>query len=489
MSIGIIVNDERQWPFKISGVNVISAKKYLTDSSFSNDQSTKIFNLCNSYRYQSLGYYVSLLAEARGHKPIPRARTLEDLQSLNLVRLLTEDLDELIQSTLADVKEDAYESFVYFGQFYARPEHILGGQFFNLLKAPLLRVRFTRREGNWHIEAAQAVAADDCPQTHRSYIIQAAANYLLGTSNRGAKSLSQGYDIGILHDPHAKQCPSNSEALKKFAEAAEVLGMHVDFITHADYGRLSQFDALFIRDTTRVNHYTYRFARQAAAENLVVIDDPDSILKCSNKVYLAELLTKHNIATPQTLVVYHDNIDQIVPTLGLPCILKQPDSAFSAGVLKLETEAAVLQAARELLQHSELIIAQEYLPTEFDWRVAILDGRPLFVCKYFMAPGHWQVIKRESSGELFEGKVATLSVGEAPDEVIELALRAAKCIGDGLYGVDLKQTEDRCYVIEVNDNPNIDAGNEDRILKDALYREVMSVFLKRIAARKQGAVR
>lgn len=489
MSIGIIVNEEREWPFRISGVNVISAKKYLTDSSFSNDRATKIFNLCDSYRYQSLGYYVSLLAEARGHKPIPRARTLEDLQSLNLVRLLTEDLDELIQSTLADVKEDSYESFVYFGQIYGRAEQILGGQFFNLLKAPLLRVRFIRAEGAWHIEVAQAVAADDCPRAHRPHIIKAAASYLLGAPNRGSKPLSQGYDIGILHDPQAKQRPSNSEALKKFAEAAELLGLHVEFITQADYGRLSQFDALFIRDTTLVNHYTYRFARQAAAENLVVIDDPDSILKCSNKVYLAELLTKHNIATPQTLVVYHDNIDQIVPTLGLPCILKQPDSAFSAGVLKLETEAAVLEAARRLLQHSELIIAQEYLPTEFDWRVGILDRRPLFVCKYYMAPGHWQVIKRESSGEFFEGTVATLSVGEAPDEVLELALRAANCIGDGLYGVDLKQTEDRCYVIEVNDNPNIDAGNEDRILKDALYRELMSVFLKRIEARKRGVVR
>ncbi len=77
---------------------------------------------------------------------------------------------------------------------------------------------------------------------------------------------------------------------------------------------------------------------------------------------------------------------------------------------------------------------------------------------------------------------------EAPKEVIRIALKSANLIGDGFYGVDVKQVGNRCYVIEVNDNPNVDAGNEDGVLKGALYREVMSVFLKRIEARKQGQV-
>lgn len=55
-----------------------------------------------------------------------------------------------------------------------------------------------------------------------------------------------------------------------------------------------------------------------------------------------------------------------------------------------------------------------------------------------------------------------------------------------MYGVDVKQVGNRYCVIEVNDNPNMDAGNEDGMLKNALYREVMSVFLKRIEARKQN---
>jgi Glutathione synthase/Ribosomal protein S6 modification enzyme (glutaminyl transferase) len=132
-------------------------------------------------------------------------------------------------------------------------------------------------------------------------------------------------------------------------------------------------------------------------------------------------------------------------------------------------------------------VAQEYVPTNFDWRVGICDRRALYVCRYHMARRHWQVIKRDDSGSTSsEGAVETLSVGEAPDDVVKMALKAANLIGDGLYGVDLKQVGQKCYVIEVNDNPNIDSGIEDIVLKDALYREIMGIFLKRIEIRKRG---
>jgi glutathione synthase/RimK-type ligase-like ATP-grasp enzyme len=244
---------------------------------------------------------------------------------------------------------------------------------------------------------------------------------------------------------------------------------------------------LFIRDTTFVDHYTYRFSRRALAERLVVIDDPDSILKCNNKVYLAELLAQRNIQTPKTLLVHRDNIDQIIPQLGLPCVLKQPDSSFSRGVAKVESEAALLAKVTELMAKSVLIIAQEWLPTEFDWRVGILDRKVLFVARYRFPVGHWQVIKRdEQQRKLSEGPTEAVPVEEAPREMVEIALKSANLIGDGFYGVDIKQADNRFYVIEINDNPNVDAGNEDAVLKDALYQEVMGVFLKRIEARKQG---
>ena len=74
----------------------------------------------------------------------------------------------------------------------------------------------------------------------------------------------------------------------------------------------------------------------------------------------------------------------------------------------------------------------------------------------------------------------------APKKLISLAVKAAELIGDGLYGLDIKQVGERFVVIEINDNPNIDHNYEDSILKDELYDRIMEVFLKRIMAIKEG---
>jgi glutathione synthase/RimK-type ligase-like ATP-grasp enzyme len=67
--------------------------------------------------------------------------------------------------------------------------------------------------------------------------------------------------------------------------------------------------------------------------------------------------------------------------------------------------------------------------------------------------------------------------------VVRTALKAANLIGDGLYGVDLKETRDGVLVIEVNDNPNIDTGIEDRVAGEGLYRAVIEELVRRIDAR------
>lgn len=81
-----------------------------------------------------------------------------------------------------------------------------------------------------------------------------------------------------------------------------------------------------------------------------------------------------------------------------------------------------------------------------------------------------------------------MPLDQVPESVLQLALQAANLFGNGFYGVDIKQKSDRCCVIEVNDNPNVDAGNEDQVLGDLLYKTVMQVFLRRIEARKLTGV-
>ncbi|MEJ2696660.1 MAG: RimK family protein [Candidatus Sulfobium sp.] len=488
MPILIVVNDPKDLPLHFEGVEVVSAKTYLTGSGYALMRGAKVFNLCTSYRYQSTGYYVSLLAAARGHKPVPNITTIQDLKSQKLVRLASEDLDELIGRSLSPLQSSEFILSIYFGRNLAKRYDRLSLRLFKLFQAPFLRAlfMFNGKSRRWYLHSVTPMAANEIPEDHRDFAVRTAQEFF-ARRPRVSRKAAYRYDLAVLHNPLEKEPPSDPRALKKFVKAAESLGMAAEMIEKDDIGRLPEFDALFIRETTSVTHHTYRFARRALAEGLVVVDDPESILKCTNKVFLAEVLGRHRILTPKTLIVHRENSGAVCRTLGLPCVLKKPDSSFSQGVVKVGSDKELMENVHKMLERSDLIIAQELIETEYDWRVGIFNRQPLFVCKYFMARHHWQIIKRDAAGKKTgEGDWDTLSVEYAPTRLIKTALRAANLIGDGFYGVDIKQVGDRFYVIEVNDNPSIESGVEDRVLKDELYLRIMRVILRRIEQIKEG---
>ncbi len=480
----IVVDNPADWPLDVPHVNVVSAQDYLTLPLFREVGRAKVFNLCKSYKYQSAGYYVSLLAEARGHKPIPSVSTIQDMKSPGLVRLASEDMDKLIQQELASVKGDDFVLSIYFGKNLAKRYDRLAGQLFRWFHAPFIRAHFVRGE-TWQLTSIGPISANAIPQHHHAFVVRATCDWLVGKGARPVKRTRPRYDLAILAGT-GEHCPSNPKALAKFTKAAEALGIHCEMIDKDDYQRIAEFDALFIRETTAVNHHTYRFARRAEAEGLVVIDDPMSIVKCTNKVYLTELLTHHRIPIPKTMIIHRDNVDRIQESIGFPCILKQPDSSFSQGVIKVTDTHMLAMAAEVMFEKSELFLAQEFVPTAFDWRIGVLDGELLYACRYWMARSHWQITRKTGSGKTVDGRVDCVSLADVPADVLKTAHKAATLIGNGLYGVDLKSNGSKTYVIEVNDNPNLDAGYEDQILRDELWNKLAGVFLKRLDQRKQG---
>jgi glutathione synthase/RimK-type ligase-like ATP-grasp enzyme len=103
-----------------------------------------------------------------------------------------------------------------------------------------------------------------------------------------------------------------------------------------------------------------------------------------------------------------------------------------------------------------------------------------------MARGHWQIAKPQKDGGLSFGGVNTVPVDEAPAAVINAAVRCARLIGDGLYGIDLKENEQGVFVIEINDNPNLETEDEGAVLKDELWRRIINWFAERLEKRMGG---
>lgn len=482
MAVLIVVNDPRDWPLAVPGVEVVEARSYLTDRRYLELRQARVFNLCRSYRYQRLGYYVSLLGAARGHRPIPSVRTLQDLRLPGVVRTAGWDLDKLMEKSLRGITVRKFTLSIYFGRNIAKKYDPLARAIHALFPAPLLRAQLVKLD-QWALQSVAPISANEIPDSHRELVLEAARSYFEGRPGTARSRKAAKYDLALLVRPDDPEPPSDERGLARFEAACRRAGIAVERIGVQDYGRLPEFDALFIRETTAVNHYSFRFARRAEAEGLIVIDDPDSIIRCGNKVFLTELIARNGVPAPRSIVVHAANLPEVVESLGFPCVLKTPDGSFSTGVTKVETMEELRETAERILAETDLFLAQEFVPTAFDWRIGVLDGEALYACRYHMAKKHWQIVDPSRSGPRRYGDVEALPLEQVPETVLRSATRAAKLIGQGLYGVDVKETMGRGLVIEVNDNPNLEAGCEDRVLGSALWDRIARTFLARIEAR------
>jgi glutathione synthase/RimK-type ligase-like ATP-grasp enzyme len=487
----VVVEQLADWKTDIPAIEVVLLDDYLTDPQWARARRTQVINLCRSYKYLGVGYYCSLLAMARGHRVIPSVRTMLDLANRPDAVMLTKALSAIPgKPSRSQLDNEATATIrqldILFGTSSDPQFANWGRKLFEIFPCPLLRVRFEDRQGARRVTSIRAMGLHQLKKAQRDAFGVALVNYL-GRRWRSGRLRRWGrFDLAILHNPEEQLAPSDPVALRRFVKAGIALGLDVDLITGRDFGRLAEYDALFIRETTQVAHHTFRFAKKAESEGLVVIDDPTSILRCTNKVYLAEIMRANGIPAPITLVVGRGDVDAVEDQLPYPMVLKMPEGSFSSGVFKVKNRAELHETAERLFRSSELILAQAYTYTPFDWRIGILDRRPLYASKYFMSKRHWQIVRHQANGRYQSGDAETIAVEEVPGEVLDVALKAAGLIGDGLYGVDLKQTEQGVVVIEVNDNPSIDGGVEDRFLGQALYHRIMEEFLRRIERSRAG---
>jgi glutathione synthase/RimK-type ligase-like ATP-grasp enzyme len=271
--------------------------------------------------------------------------------------------------------------------------------------------------------------------------------------------------LGIFVD---RKTLSNSEqlnALIRCRDVAEGMGYDVDFIFPVDINKIPKMDALFIRARTDPLNVTYVAARMAGFHRIPVLDDPQSIQICSDKVNMYSHLIKKNISMPKTIFLSKNNISvetvtHLFDELGCPLIVKEPSTSFSLRVEKVNDIAEFFRVARRFIKLSDWIVVQQFIESKYDWRVGVLDGKLLYACKYTI-PSDTFKIQASVNGHLVYCGVESVSCEKVPPHVINLGIDAANAIGKGLYGVDIKNNNGDAYVIEVNDNPSIESGEDD----------------------------
>jgi len=271
--------------------------------------------------------------------------------------------------------------------------------------------------------------------------------------------------LGIFVD---RKTLSNSEqlnALIRCRDVAEGMGHDVDFIFPVDISRIPGMDAIFIRARTDPMNVTYVAARMASFYGIPVIDDPRSIQICSDKVNMYSHLIKKHVSMPRTFFLSkHDvtveRVTRLFDELGSPLVVKEPSTSFSLRVEKVHDIAEFFRVARRFIRLSDWIVVQQYIESRYDWRVGVIGGQLLYACKYTI-PSDTFKIQASVNGHLVYCGVESVTPDKVPPHVIRLGIDAANAIGNGLYGVDIKNNDGDAYVIEVNDNPSIESGEDD----------------------------
>ncbi len=283
--------------------------------------------------------------------------------------------------------------------------------------------------------------------------------------------------LAIFTDRNTIRSAVQLTALTNFRMAAAKLGHDCDFLFRSEIANIPRYDGLLIRALTDPLNASYVAARMAEVHGLRVIDEPDSIVVCCDKVNMYQHLMRAGVAMPDTCFLAEDEVTveqarELFESYGTPLVLKAPNSSFSAYVEKVHDENSFVKVGKRFLRRAERLVVQQYLPSSFDWRVTILDGKVLLVVKYVMAEGAWKIHDTHEDGRPNVCAVEGVEPSELDPRLVRVALHAGNSIGHSLYGVDIKEIDDTFIVIEVNDNPNIDAGVED-INNPEVYRNVI----------------
>jgi glutathione synthase/RimK-type ligase-like ATP-grasp enzyme len=474
----IIVEKRADFRWEDPHHRVVTLEDYLKSTDGAGRR-RKIVNLCRDTSYLGAGYYCSLLAEARGERVTPG---LDDLLELSQKRHYAHRIGELnrLIELPADLPRsiDRFQVPVYFGRVEDAAFARLALRAFELFRCPLMELAFERAGGDaWAIGAIKPLEPRDVPPERDRLFLDALDGFTHRLWRRARTAPSARLDLAILHDPKDPMPPTRRETFDHLGRIADAMGIATHLIEKRDFARLTQFDALFIRETTAVPHHTFRFAKKAEQAGMPVIDDPASILRCTNKVFLAELLRGHNLPTPRTRLVTKPTVAGFAERFEQPVVLKIPDGSFSQGVKRAADAAQFTAIAQDMLRQSEIILVQEFMYTPYDWRIGVLAGEPIFAARYFMCDAHWQIMRHGTDGSHTEGKTEAVPIERVPAAVRDTAVAAARLIGDGFYGVDLKETDAGVFIIEINDNPNLDHGMEDRAAGDAVYVALLDRFV------------
>jgi glutathione synthase len=217
---------------------------------------------------------------------------------------------------------------------------------------------------------------------------------------------------------------------------------------------VTEIDVLMLRNDPSIDSQTpwamesgILFGREAVRRGVIVLNDPDSLGRASNKLYFQAFPMQ---ARAETLITKHESdIKAFAKTHGGNIILKPLQGSGGSGVFKLDPEnASNLNQIIEAIGRDGYIIAQAYVPAakKGDIRLFLMNGQPLAI------DGKYAALRRVAAKDDIRsnihagGKAEMVEIGEVELKVAEII--RPKLLADGMFLVGVDIVGDK--ILEVN---------------------------------------
>ncbi|MEM1985561.1 MAG: lysine biosynthesis protein LysX [Nitrososphaeria archaeon] len=182
-------------------------------------------------------------------------------------------------------------------------------------------------------------------------------------------------------------------------------------------------------------------------KNIKVINSLNTAIITGNKMFTTLVLQKHNIPTPKTIVAFTSETAMKIfkEEFGGRAVLKPVSGSWGRMVALLNDEAAaqaVLEDRDYMYPMYQVYYMQEYVnrPPR-DLRIFVIGDEVVTGIYRYQPENDWRTNTARG------GKAVKC---EITDEIRELALKASKAVGGGVFGVDMMESPNGLIVHEVN---------------------------------------
>ena len=268
----------------------------------------------------------------------------------------------------------------------------------------------------------------------------------------------------LFHNDVADGVPEAHE-IRRFVEAGAQRGITLDVLRPRDFelivsterdwkvehsaGKLPRSDFIIPRTGSETSYFTLAVIRQFERMGVPLINGAEAVEACADKLQTLQLLSASGLPIPKTILAkFPVDVDVIERELGFPVVVKKLRSTRGAGVLLCQN--------REQFDDLAMLLGDVGAQTDFIFQQYIATSHGRDVRLLVVGDKVTAAMERRSLNGNFKSNISLGGTGEcieAPAEMMQLAIDAAKSLRLDIAGIDILYDEKGYRICEANSSP------------------------------------